>query len=536
MSTARPLDPVVVVGNGPVGQTLALLLARWGIPSLVLDERAERERVGSRAICQHRDVLDVWESVGAGRAIADEGVTWSTARTFYRDRELFHLDLPDPGFSPFPPFVNLSQSRTEEILAERMDACALIEQRWSHQVTAIEQGPTRARVSIHGPEGPFELSAPWVLLAAGARGRALREALGVGFPGTSYEDRFLICDIRADLPGWRRERRFYFDPAWNPGRQVLIHPCPHGVFRIDWQVPEDFDLVSERRSGGLERRIRAILGDRIDYQLVWHSLYRFQGRCATRFRVGRVLLVGDCAHLFSPFGARGLNSGVHDAENAAWKVAFVMKGWAPERLLDSYDRERRSAALENLEVTEATMRFLVPQNEVDRSRRIEILEGALADPGLHSAVDSGRLFEPFWYVDSPLTTPDPQRPFPGRPERGANPPNVPGVILPDLPVRHPVTGDRVSLRSLARDGLLLLCHDSVDTVAIEDELRGPSRPASLTVLSMEALSADEELAATLGAGPGEVWLIRPDCHLAAIAPAAAPGSLLEAIGRLHGVL
>ena len=124
-------------------------------------------------------------------------------------------------------------------------------------------------------------------------------------------------------------------------------------------------------------------------------------------RVGRVLLAGDSAHLVAPFGARGLNSGVGDAENAAWKLAFVLHGWASPALLASYDSERLAATRENIEVTSATMRFLVPQDEAQRTERTRILEAAAADPEMAHTVDSGRFAEPFWYVDSPLTTPDP---------------------------------------------------------------------------------------------------------------------------------
>src|SRR6185312_7721334 len=232
----------LVVGAGPVGQTTALLLARWGVPSIVCDRRPHRDLVGSKAICQQRDVLDIWASVGAGEQIAAEGVTWTTARTFHRDRELFAHTFADAGRSPFPPFVNLSQSRTEEILAEH--------------------------------------PAPFTVLCTGAAG-ALRRTLGVTFDGTSFDDRFLICDIRTDLPGWATERRFFFDPEWNPGRQVLVHPCPDGTFRIDWQVPADYDLDAEVASGALDQRIRAIIGDR-PYEIVWKSVYRFHSRIASR--------------------------------------------------------------------------------------------------------------------------------------------------------------------------------------------------------------------------------------------------------------
>ena len=147
--------------------------------------------------------------------------------------------------------------------------------------------------------------------------------------------------------------------------------------------------------------------------------------------MGRVLLAGDCAHLMSPFGARGLNSGVADAENAAWKLAYVLRGWADESLLDTYHAERHAAAVENLDVTTATMNFLVPHNAEQRALRESVLVGAATDPALRARVDSGRFSEPFWYVDSPLTTPDVTRPFAGRPPRGQVPPPGPGILVPD---------------------------------------------------------------------------------------------------------
>jgi len=491
-----PLDPVVVLGNGPVGQTAALLLARWGVPSIVLDQRAERDLVGSKAICQQRDVLDVWESVGA--RIAELGATWTTARTFYRDEELFAVTMTDPGHSPLPPFVNISQCRTEQLLDERIAASPLIDVRWGHGVESVTQEADG--VTVSGPG--FTLRTPYLLVCAGARADGLRAQLGVRLDGHSFDDRFLICDIRASLAGWASERRFYFDPEWNPGRQVLIHPCPDSTYRIDWQVPPDYDLDAEVASGALDERVRAILGDR-PYEIEWKSVYRFHTRCVDRMRVGRVLLAGDAAHLYAPFGARGLNSGVADAENAAWKIAFAGRGWAPEELLESYHRERHAAALENVEVTTATMDFLVPQSAAAAARRRDVLDRARTDAAARALVDSGRLSEPFWYVDSPLTTPDPTRPFAGRPPRGAAPPPGPGVIVPDLPV-----AGGGSLRGLCRDGLLVL---AAPGASVDIPVR---TPAPVRVAAMTSLSA--QLPGVLGARAGEWWLIRPDAHVAAV--------------------
>jgi pentachlorophenol monooxygenase/3-(3-hydroxy-phenyl)propionate hydroxylase len=499
---------VVVIGAGPVGQTAALLLALRGVRVVLLDDRPARDVVGSRAIVQQRDVIDIWDAVGAGVRIAEEGTTWRTARTYYRDRELFSVDFVDSGRSPFPPFVNVSQARTEELLDERIAAQPLIDVRWNHRVTAVAQDAAGVTVTC---AGGTVLRAPHALVCAGPRCDDLHAALGLTFDGESFADRFLICDIRTDLPGWETERRFYFDPVWNPGRQVLVHPCPGGTFRIDWQVPPDFGLAAEEASGGLDRRIRQVIGDR-PYEVVWRSVYRFSARLVPRMRVGRVLLAGDSAHLMSPFGARGLNSGVQDAENAAWKLAFVQSGRSPASLLESYHVERHAAALENLAVTSATMRFLVPQTDAERAHRLDVLARAGDDPAARALVDSGRLAEPYWYHDSPLTTPNPARPFTGRPPRGQVHPPAPGVLVPDGPVDPRAAGGATRLRALARRG-----------------------PCVLDAATVHRLDPTGELAGTLGMRPGEVWILRPDAHIAAIVDAGDPGEVQAASDRSLGL-
>ncbi|SHM71483.1 FAD-dependent monooxygenase [Cryptosporangium aurantiacum] len=508
--------PVLVLGAGPVGQTTALLLARWGLPVVLFDGRSERDLVGSKAICQQRDVLDVWDAVGVGAQIARRGVTWTTARTFHRDRELFSVRFADRGRSPFPPFVNISQGETEEALDAAIAAQPLIDVRWGHRVTGVDQDSTGVEIrTAHGVhKGSYAVVCP------GARGDDVRKMLGLTFDGESFDDSFLICDIRTTLTGWETERRFYFDPEWNPGRQVLIHPCPDSTYRIDWQVPPDFDLTAEETSGGLDRRIRQVIGDR-PYEIVWKSVYRFHSRVVNRMRVGRVLIAGDGAHLYSPFGARGLNSGVLDAENAAWKLAYVLRGWAPEELLESYHDERHAAARENLEITGATMRFLVPGTPAEVAHRRDLLERAAADPEARARVDSGRLAEPFWYVDSPLTTPDARRPFPGRPARGDVPVPAPGVLVPDCPITVAGRPEITRLRQLAREGI---------TVLVGSAAPLPTADPPVTVHRLDDLDAGPTLREALGARPDEIWIVRPDAHIAAVVTTAA--ELNTALGRL----
>src|SRR4051794_3046046 len=215
--------PVLVLGCGPVGQTTALLLARWGLDVVVLDGRPERDLIGSKAICQQRDVLDVWDAVGVGAEIARRGVTWTTARTFHRDAELFSFTFADRGRSPFPPFVNISQCETEALLDQRIAAEPLIDVRWGHRVTDIEQNETGVTATC--ADGT-RVRGSYAVVCSGARGDDLRAALGLAFEGRAFDDRFLICDIRTDLPGWETERRVYFYPPGDPRRPGLIHPRP----------------------------------------------------------------------------------------------------------------------------------------------------------------------------------------------------------------------------------------------------------------------------------------------------------------------
>jgi 2-polyprenyl-6-methoxyphenol hydroxylase-like FAD-dependent oxidoreductase len=513
----RPLDAqVAVIGAGPIGMTLAGRLAQHGVSVLLLEQQPQHTGEGSKALCMQRETLEIWARLGIGEQVARRGVQWNLGRTYFRARELFQVRLPGSAGDHFPPFVNINQTEVEEMLLARLGELPPVDLRWSHRLVELAQEADGVTLRCETPDGEKTLRVAYLVGADGAHS-SVRRLLGAGFPGHSHPDLFLICDIRAQL-SFPHERRFFFDPPENPGRQVLIHPQPDDTWRIDWQVPPSTDLDAERSSGGLDRRIRALVGAGTPYELAWVTLYRFHQRLVERFRIGRVLLAGDAAHLLSPFGARGLNSGAADAENLAWKLAAVLAGEASDRLLESYHAERRAAALENLAVTDATMRFMVPRGPLRRAVRNAILRGSLRSARLRRMVNSGRLAQPFTYAASPIVV------------QGPRDPRLPpiGGVVPDAAC-HPVGGEGAPtrLRELLGERFvaLLVLHAAPGAAkaAIRASRLAWPAPCDVAVVGPEArlsgvtVLADPagEIRRAYGAVGPAAFLIRPDGHLAA---------------------
>jgi 3-(3-hydroxy-phenyl)propionate hydroxylase len=248
--------------------------------------------------------------------------------------------------------------------------------------------------------------------------------MGLESKGQIFRDRFLIADVkmRAEFP---TERWFWFDPPFHRNQSVLLHRQPDDVWRIDFQLGWDADPAEEMKPERVLPRVKALLGENAAFEIEWCSVYTFACARMDTFRHGRVLFAGDAAHRVSPFGARGANSGIQDAENLAWKLQLVLDGAAPGSLLDTYACEREYAADENILNSTRSTDFITPKSEVSRVFRDAVLGLAKHHTFARRIVNSGRLSLPSVLTQSPLNTPDKDR-FEG--------PMVPGAPAADAPV------------------------------------------------------------------------------------------------------
>lgn len=511
--------PVVIVGGGPAGLALACDLAQRGVRSVLLDEdnTVGVRGASSRGICYAQKTLEILDCLGLAERAVAKGVAWSVGRTFSGRDEVYVFNLQDRSISAQPAFINLQQFYLEGFLVDRITELGLTDLRWENQVTHVELLSDHACLTIKTPEGRYRLEASYVVDATGANS-PLRTQLGLETHATRSPDRWCITDVRFTKP-LPAERWTWVDAPFNEGRGVWQHLMPDDVWRIDYQMPEDADVEQITRPEVAGARLREQIGADVDFEFVWIGPYQYRQHLLDDFRCGRLFFVGDAAHVVSPFGARGGNTGVQDAFNLGWKLALVLQGGATDQLLDSYSAERRAACAENLEVTSRSARFLAPRSPVERMLRGAVLDLARHYPFARQLVNTGRMSVANDYPASALL-----------PQGGRTVQNQP-LQLPG--------GESTRLLALLRGQpqclALWFAPDPAEIEATRSLLAQQGLPVRVLAVgggSPDLLDAEGSLARQLGlvqeTAGGTVCLVRPDAYLAATLAGASAQGLLRA--------
>ena len=401
---------IVIVGAGLAGLTLACALNQYGVKAVLLDEdnTVGVKGASSRGICYAQKTLEIFKRLGLYDRIAAKGVQWSVGRTFAGHDEVYSFDLASAtthNVSQQPPFINIQQFYVEGFLVEQLYAAnkSKIDLRWNNRITAFEQNADFATLSITTPAGDYKIEATHVIDCSGARS-PFRAWCLASVTAKKGDDRWCIADVRFKNPP-PVERHTWIEAPFNEGRAVWQHLMADGVWRIDYQMRPDADPEEVSREDVVRRRINGQLGREVpfdEYEIVWVGPYAYRSECLDELRHGRVFFVGDAAHVVSPFGARGGNSGVQDADNLAWKLAAVIHNRASPRLLDSYHEERHEAATHNVLVTNRTARFLRPADGMERVFRSAAISLAKRHAFARQLVNTGRMSTPNTYSRSSI--------------------------------------------------------------------------------------------------------------------------------------
>lgn len=388
---------VCVVGGGPVGLTLALSLAKQGIEVVLLDDD-NQVSVGSRAICFAKRSLEIFDKLGVAKPMIEKGVQWNVGRIFFKEQEIDRFDLSPEKLSKYPAFINLQQYYVEHFLIEAVLNETKIDIRWLNKAVNIEHiNDEIVKVDIETPEGNYSIQTKYLVACDGSRS-TIRNLMNLEMHGERFEERFLIADFKMEA-GFPSERWFWFDPPFAPGQSILLHKQPDNLWRLDFKLGKNADSSIAQDKDFICEKIKSVIKDR-SFELDWASIYSFSSKKLDRFVHKNVIFIGDAAHVVSPFGARGANSGIEDADNLSWKLTAIFKGNNKE-LLETYNAERVAAADQNIACTGQSNTFIAPPGEKATAIRNAILEKAKTDLFYKKQINCGRLSIPCVYGKYP---------------------------------------------------------------------------------------------------------------------------------------
>ena len=515
---AQPRHQVVIAGAGPAGMVTALELARHGVPSVLLNSELQVSQ-GSRAIVFTRRSMEILQQVGVAGRMTASGLPWRFGNSIYQGQTVFRMEAPHDADDRFFPMLNLQQQYLEEYLLDACAASPLIELRWGNKVVGVQQQADHARLTVDTPEGEYALEAGWLVAADGGRSD-IRTMLGLKLEGASYEGFFVIADIRIDLP-LPTERLAFFDPVWNPGNTILMHREPHGIWRVDYQLPPGEKPEDALRPESLKARIDAQLAmigfGGTPWEMDWSSVYSARTLTLPDYVSGRVIFTGDAAHLLPIFGVRGANTAFQDAQSLGWHLAFVLKGLAGERLLANHSAERVGAAREIIDEAGKSTRFMTPPTRGFRVLRDAVLSlsrtQAFVRPLYH-----WRTSRPHEYTHSVLNSPgDDNALFTAGPAHGAPPRNI-RLGVGDYLLDHLGGGfdllyftDAAAMPQPLQDVIA-----QVRAQGVPLRVTAIGAPAPVQGADQTLADADGHLRQRYGIGAsGGAYLLRPDQHVCA---------------------
>ncbi len=362
---------VLIVGAGPTGLMLATQLARHGVRATIIDRHAGPSRE-TRALGVQARTLEIYSQLGIANRAIQLGKPGTGANMWARGRKMARVPLGEAGkaITPYPYILILGQDDNERLLGEKLTQLGQSIQ-WRTELVSLVQQSDQVVATLRNADGTERtLTAAWVAGCDGARS-SVRELNGITFPGAPYEHVFFVADVEATGNMVPDELNVYL---WRSGFHLFFPMRGTDHWRIVGILPEELRNREDVTFESVIPSVRTELGSSLTFKgCAWFSTYRIHHRAAARFRDRRCFLLGDAAHIHSPVGAQGMNTGLQDAYNLAWKLALVVRGHAKEALLDSYDAERRPIAQRLLDTTDRGFRFVVADNWLAGILRTEVL-------------------------------------------------------------------------------------------------------------------------------------------------------------------